>query len=137
MSKPRYRWWGYVRNVIRAYPELRRQYEDLHSISITASYGGMEGGRGSGVSDPTMRAAILQLPKQEQREFEAVNAAVWVTSRYPNGKQRMEIIRLVYWKRSHTVDGAGEVVGYKEAQARRIHNAFVVLVAEYLGVMER
>lgn len=23
MSKPRYRWWGYARNVIRAYPKLR------------------------------------------------------------------------------------------------------------------
>lgn len=23
MSKPRYRWWGYVRNVIRAYPKLQ------------------------------------------------------------------------------------------------------------------
>ncbi len=25
MSKPRYRWWGYIKNVARAYPALRRQ----------------------------------------------------------------------------------------------------------------
>lgn len=43
MSKPRYRWWGYIRNVIRAYPELKREYESLHQQSVTACLSGMPG----------------------------------------------------------------------------------------------
>lgn len=119
MSKPRYRWWGYVKNVIRAYPELKQQYEDTGQAS-------------GGAHTPD---AIRALSRQDQREYEAVSAAVWVTERYPNGKQRMDIIRMVYWKQSHTLDGAGEAAGYKEAQVRRINGAFIMLVAEYLGLL--
>lgn len=133
MSRPRKRWWGYIRNIIRAYPELKRQYAELHDTVITAAYGGAGGGRPGDVSDPTMRAAIRQLPRQEQKEYEAISAAIWVTERYPNGKQRMDIIRLVYWKQSHTVVGAGEQVGYKETQAKEIHREFIRLVADYMG----
>ena len=41
MSKPRYRWWGYIRNVIRAYPELKKEYDALHQQSVTANLSGM------------------------------------------------------------------------------------------------
>lgn len=137
MSKPRYRWWGYVKNVIRAYPDLKQQYEELHSTTITASYSGTGGGRSSDVNDPTMKAAIRSLPKQEQKEYEAVNAAAWVTKRYPNGDKRLEIIRLMYWEKncSYYLVGAGEVVGYKEAQAKELHRAFIMLVADFLGMI--
>ncbi len=33
MSKPRYGWWGYVKNMIRRYPSLKMEYEYLHSQS--------------------------------------------------------------------------------------------------------
>lgn len=89
------------------------------------------------MSDPTMRAAIRQLPRQEQREYEAVNAAVWVTKRYPNGEQRLKMIRLMYWEKNYCYNlvGAGEQSGYKEAQAKEIHRGFVRLVAEYLSMI--
>lgn len=105
----------------------------MKTPQLTAKYNAMP--RGGGTSDPTYQMAARQLPVQEQREYEAVNAAVWRTKQYPNGKQRMELIRLVYWKHSHTVDGAGEVVGYKERQAREIHGEFIKLVARYLGLL--
>lgn len=134
MSKPRYRWWGYVRNVIRAYPALKEEHNELHSAAITAAYGGTGGGRSSDIGNPTMKATIRQLPSQEQREFEAVNAAVWVTERYPNGQQRMEIIRLMYWaKQRYSVGGAGEKVGYGYTQARQIHREFLALVGDFMG----
>jgi len=135
LSKPRHRWWGYVRNVIRAYPTLKEEYDELHNPMITAAYGGAGGARSSDIGNPTMKAAIRQLPSQEQREFEAVNAAVWVTERYPNGQQRIEIIRRMYWsKQQYSIGGAGELVGYGYTQARQIHREFVALVADYMGL---
>ena len=40
MSKTRYKWWGYVKNMIREYPALKKEYEDLHQQSITANMSG-------------------------------------------------------------------------------------------------
>ena len=41
MSSPRYGWWGYAKAMIRAYPQLHREYEELHTQKITASISGM------------------------------------------------------------------------------------------------
>lgn len=104
MGKQRRSQWRDVKRMIRAYPKMHEQY------------------------------SRHELDGQSMHEYEAVNAAVWLTDKYPNGKQRLEIIRLLYWcqSRRYTVDGAGMAVGYSEAQARRLHSAFLHLVADYL-----
>lgn len=138
MSKPRYKWWGYIRNVIRGYPGLKEELNDLHSTNMIAQYGSTGGGRSSDISDSVYKSAIKELPTQKRKEYEAVNAAKWTTEKYPNGKQRVEMIRLMYWceNYSYNLVGAGLKVGYEEAQAKRIHREFVLLVAEYMGMLE-
>lgn len=103
--------------------------------TLTTAYGDSGGGCSGEIGNPTMIAAIRQLPMQEQREYEAVAAAIWTTERYPNGRERMELIRRVYWsKQRYSVGGAGELVGYGYTQARQIHQEFVALVADYMGI---
>ncbi|MGM9594159.1 MAG: hypothetical protein ACI3U8_07375 [Candidatus Onthomonas sp.] len=135
MSKPRDRWWGYVRAVIRAYPELRKQVRELRQASITAcrSHSGGSGG----LSNPTAAAALRQLPPQEQREYEAVEAAVRETARMSDGETRLTIIELVFWRQSHTLAGAAQAVhlGYRAAKERQ--QVFIRLVAQNLGFLER
>ena len=135
MSKPRYKWWQYVKNMIRAYPGLKREYEDLHEQSITANMSGMPGG-GNGVSRGTEEIAIRELPYTKQREYEAVRRAVEYTKHFRNGEERLRIIDLMYWKNSHTLAGAGLKVGYGYDRARQIHREFVVAVATYYGLMD-
>jgi hypothetical protein len=134
MSKPRYKWWGYIKNVIRAYPALKREYEQLHEQSITASMSGMPGG--NGVSRGTEIVAVKELPYTKQREYEAVRRAIEVTKRMANGEQRMRIIDLVHWKRTHTVEGAAMKVGYSTDRGKQLHGDFVRLVAKYYGLMD-
>ena len=134
MSKPRYRWWGYIKNVIRAYPGLKKEYEDLHQQSVTANMSGMPGG--GEVSRGTEDIAIRELPYTKQREYEAVRRAVERTKCLRNGKERLDIINLMYWKNSHTLAGAGLQVGYGYDRARQIHQEFVVTVATNLGLMD-
>ena len=122
MSKPRYKWWGYIKNIIRAYPGLKKEYEAIHEQSVTA--------RG------TENIAIRELPYTKQREYEAVRRAVEYTKHFRNGKERLEIINLMYWKNSHTLAGAGLQVGYGYDRARQIHQEFVVAVATYYGLMD-
>ena len=84
MSKPRERWWTYVRNCVRAYPELRRRYEQLHEMPITRQpkeiidpktgrpsdfYGTGGGERSRRIEDTVLR----ELAPQDQRELEAVS----------------------------------------------------------------
>lgn len=134
MSKPRYKWWGYIKNVIRAYPVLRKEYEALHEQSVTANTSGMPGG--GEVSRGTENIAIRELPSTKQREYEAVRRAIEYTKHFRNGKERIEIINLMYWKNSHTLAGAGLKVGYGYDRARQIHQEFVVAVATYYGLMD-
>lgn len=133
VSKPRYKWWGYVKAVIRYYPKYERELKDLRQTSVVAGYTGMP--HTGGISDPTAQAAVRQLAPDAQREYEAVLLAIQRTRCMPNGPLRLKLIRLVYWDRSHTVDGAGLAVGYRSAQARRIHNQFVRAVAKNLSLL--
>lgn len=131
MSKPRYRWWGYIKNVIRAYPELKSKYEDMHSQSMTANLSGMPGG--GSASRTVENIAIRELPKGEQEEFEAVRKAVDVTERLRTGADRLKIISLVFWKGSHTLHGAAMETHIGYDTAIDYHGDFIMIVAFFMG----
>lgn len=135
MSRPRYRWWGYVKNVIRAYPELQRQAAEPPPVSLTAKYGPVAPSGGEG--RPVEGVAVKRLSGRDMAEYEAVRAAIRETAKLPNGETRLRIIELVYWKRSHTLWGAGREVGYSYAQVKRFQEKFICLVAEKLDLKEK
>lgn len=134
MSKPRYRWWGYIRNVIRAYPELKKEYESIHQQSVTANMSGMP--MGGSASRGTENIAIRELPRTKQKEYDAVKRSIDQTLLLPNGLLRIRIIELVYWKRTHTVEGAAMKAGYSVDRGKQIHGDFVRLVAKNYGLIE-
>ena len=133
MSKPRYIWWGYVKGMIRNYPALSEKYKDLHEQSMTANYSGMP--RGGDVSRSVEDIAGRELPFTQQREYEAVRLAISQTERYPNGQARLCVIRLVFWDRSHTLEGAALMVPCHYKTAQKWHNEFIRLVAKNFGLM--
>lgn len=134
MSKPRYRWWGYIKNVIRAYPELKSKYDDLHKQSITANISGIPGG--GGASRTVENIAIRELPKKEQEEFEAVRKTVEVTERLRTGADRLKIISLVFWKQSHTLHGAAMKTHIGYDMAIGYHGDFIMVVAYFMGMIQ-
>lgn len=134
MSKPRYDWWPYVKGMIRRYPALKAQYADLHSTSTTADYSGMPKGGGGGRALEAV--ALRELPYTSQREYEAVRRAVEDTERYRNGQDRLKVIRLVLWDRSHTLEGAALMVPCHYKTAQGWHNEFIRMVAFCFGLMD-
>lgn len=133
MSKPRYKWWGYVKNVIRAYPDLTAQAKAMKEQQITASYQATGGSSEPG--KPVERLALKELPPQEQRELEAVEQTIRTTKNWlPEGKRRLMLIDMVFWKKSHTLCGAADALYISYATAKRWHNAFICLTAENLGL---
>ena len=135
MSKSRYRWRGYVKAVIRAYPALDKVMREPIYTPTTARYSTQppQAGDGRGVEC----AVIKKLTKRDMEEYEAVSAAIRATERLPNGKARLEIIDLVYWQGTHTLAGAGLQVGYSYRHSQRVSEQFAYLVAENLNLKEK
>ncbi len=120
--------------MIRRYPVLREQYEDLHSQSVTASYSSMP--HGGGVGRPIEALAIRELPTNSQREYEAVKQAISSTERYPNGRQRLAIMKMVLWDRRYTLEGAALQVPCSWRTAAQWHSEFIKLVAKNYGLLD-
>lgn len=133
MSKPRYRWWGYVKNIIRAYPDLERRLQEIKEPSITANpSGGTSGGKG--VSRTVEVAALRELPREEQKEYEAVHRAVLITQQMRTGRDRLKLVELCYWKKSHTLEGAAAAIHISYDTARNYQWDFIMQVAFQMGL---
>ena len=132
MSSPRYRWWGFVRRMIRDYRGLKAAYEDLHSQSLTADTSGMPHGGGSGRTVEAI--ALQQLPPDDQKAYDAVTKAVELTGLMADGKYRLDLIRYVYWgERQRKVEDVDSVLPISRRTAIRWHGDFVRLVGKCYG----
>ena len=132
MSSPRYRWWGFVRRMIRDYRSLKIQYDDLHTQSITAGASGMP--RGSGNRSVVESLAMRQLPRDDQRVYDAVSRAVEITNLLPDGELKLALIRYGYWnKQQHPVKDAALQLHISRRTAERWHAEFVRLVGKCYG----
>lgn len=130
MSRPREPWWGYVKNMIRRYPQHRARLEELHSTRITPNLSGMPRG---GQSNQVQDAACRELPKNSQREYDAVRRAIVDTATKRTGSLRLQMVDLVFWKRTHTLAGAAMKLNCGERTICRWHAEFIYTVAKKYG----
>ncbi|WP_087064444.1 hypothetical protein [Intestinibacillus massiliensis] len=107
-------WWDYTKKIIRSYPRLKRKLQ--------------------GTGSPVERAVVDRLTDKEQRRYDAVAAAIRETEGMKNGAHRLELVRRVYWDRTHTVEGAALQVPTSAATAYRWNNQFVRLVSKKLDL---
>ena len=101
MSKPRKRWWGYVRQVLYAYPRLMNHTET----------------------------------ETEEREKEAVEAALEGLIAWPDGKETLQIIADVFFQRDLTLTGAALRGNMSYRTARRRQNEFIRQVGKNMGLL--
>lgn len=125
-------WWEYTKRIIRSYPALCRKAESVGDIPCTSAYGASGGHSGGG--SPVERAVVDRLTDKEQRRYDAVRAAISETEVMKHGRQRMELIDRVYWKRSHTLYGAAMCALVSERTAKRWSAEFVRTVEKYLDL---
>ena len=135
MSKPRFGWWSYAKYMVKVYPERREDYREQQSQRITREIAALPGG--TVVSRPTENAALRQLPPAKQAEYDAVEKAIEQTKLLKTGQERLALIDMVYWKQSHTLEGAAYALGYSYDSARLYHRDFLRLVGLCRGLMDR
>ena len=126
-------WWNYVKSIIREYPALKKEIETPLATRITPVYGSIGGG--SGISDPVTNAVIHDLPKPKQRKFDAVeNAIIETKAHYDNWKIRLDIIDMVYWRKTHTIQGASMATYCHYNTACTYQADFINAVSRYLDL---
>lgn len=136
MSKPRYWWWGSIQNALRAYPRLKQQY-GVPNVAVTAKYA--EGVNHDSSPGRTTETAVLErLYDGDYKIYLAITEAVKETEQMTNGRDRIRIIELIYWKRYwKTIEGAAYEVGYSTQRAKEIHGEFIRLVAYHRRLIPR
>ena len=123
-----------MKGMVRRYPELKAEYADLHRQPVTSNYSGMP--VSGGACRATEEVAIRELPTTRQREYEAVRRAIAATERMKSSRDRMKVIDLVFWKRSHTLEGAALMVPCHYKTAQKWHREFIELTAKFYGLMD-
>ena len=118
--------------MVRKYPERAAALGDLRAMAMTARYSAEPGGGGPGRS--TEAAALRELPPTDQREYDAVRAALDQVEAMPGGGDRIRLIRLVYWERRYRLYSAARAVGISERTAKRWNSELLYTVAKKYGL---
>jgi len=124
-------WQDKARRVVRAYPRLHAELQDLQRMSVTPRLSGMPGGGEAGRA--TEDAALRQLPPDEQTAHDAVEHALRMLRLHRTAAKRRRLVELVYWRATHTIYGAGVELGVSEETAQRWNADFLLCVQSYLS----
>ena len=131
MSKPRSKWWGYIQWCIRDYPAKKAELD-----AVRSAHGSDGMPRSKEPSRTTENSALITLDGWRQNEYEAVRQAVEDTERQANGAAVLRMIDLVFWKQTHTLQGAAMQVKVAYDTAAKYHGDFIRLVAKKMGLLQ-
>lgn len=68
-------------------------------------------------------------------ESEAVRDAVTETGQLVDGAERLKLVDMVLWKRTHTVQGAAMAIFVSDRTAQEWHRQFIRLVGQKRGLL--
>lgn len=125
-------WRRQARDAAFAYPRLRRELAELRRMSVTPRLGGS--GRGGGDRRGTEDVALRQLAPGDQAALEAVEKALRMLRALRTADKRRRLAELVYFRRTHTILGAGVALGVSEETARQWDRDFLWAI---FGAMSR
>lgn len=74
--------------------------------------------------------------KVTKKEAEAVKSAIEFTGQKEDGEDRLKVIDLIFWKKTHTLPGAAMRIPCSERTARRWHTEFIKEVAKNFGLID-
>lgn len=119
-----------ARWALKQYPKLKRKQGE-NDMQITPVYGGAAVQHSA--SRTTENVALRSnLTEREENIISAVEFAIRMQNYYPNGDQRMKMIEMVYFRKTHTLAGAAEVCHYSVDAVFRWN--VEILTAVYVGL---
>ncbi len=130
----RYDWWGYAKGMVRRYPELVQRQRELKSTTMTARLDGMP--RATDIGRPVENAALRSLPPAQLRELAAVRQALGELRDQPRGEDKLKLIQMVYWRKSHNLAGAALALDISEITAKRWNGELLRRVGRSFGLLD-
>ena len=124
-------WRSEARKALREYPRIKKRQNALTSQQITPVYGGaaVQHSASRVTEDVALRSALTE---REENIVSAVEFAMQMQSAYYNGEARLKMISIVYFKRTHTMQGASMECGYSIETVWKWNTE--VLAAVYVGL---
>lgn len=129
----KYPWWGYVKNMIRAYPLRAAQYEDILRMNVTPSLSGMP--HASGPGDPVSEVLIGAEGKASYHEYWAVKKALKTCGTI--APEFCQFVRLYYWTQPRIqLERIADRLNYSPETIRRWNKRFIYTVAKERGLYD-
>lgn len=114
---------------------MQAELEALQSPNLTAAYDAITVS-GGGVGNPTANKAFRRLTGNRGREYDAVTDAISYTLKRHDGAERLRLIEMVFWRKTHTLTGAAQKCHVSEWTARKWHQEFIRAVAKAYGLLD-
>ena len=128
---------GYVEWEIEHYHDNKKQLEECREQvmpSCTTNYSEAQSSNHSGTTDTTAKAAIKLATAPYILTLEISTKAIEKTLERCDSTD-LELLDLVYWKRTHTITGAGMKTRLSTAGAYNRINNILVTVALEMGLI--
>lgn len=122
--------------MIRDYPLRYEELQQRHFPRIVVAYD-MICRAGSETSRQTERLAMTGLPTVAMREYEAVRLAISQTLQLIDGKERMRLVDAIFWRRTHTLQGAALYCHVSYGTAAKWHLEFIRRVGINFGLIDK
>ena len=129
MSKTRHWWYYSVVAAIRQYPAMLERKKELQKTSTTPPYEAVI--KGTEIGRTTETAALRQLPPAEELWVDAIQQATEEIMRHKDGRDVLEIVKMVDYRRTHSVEGAAQALHMDRVTAWRRRARFIYCVAKY------
>ena len=75
-----------------------------------------------------------EMTETEQKELDSVKAAIESTLLLNEGELRIKLVDIIFWKKTHTLEGAAMILNVSYRTARRWHTEFILTVAKEFGL---
>ena len=129
----KYIWHGYVRSMIRVYPERKREYELMISTIYGPSFDGTP--KGHRIRDPSGELLGKMEDLAFYKEYTAVHDALSICSEI--NPEFMTFVQLYYWdRRKRSLEYVGQRVHYSPETVRRWNKKLIYTVAHCRGLLD-
>lgn len=128
---------GYIEWQLEHYPEDKKELEEYKQDlipSATQSYSQTSGVQSGSTSNPTERDGLKLATNPYILATERNIRAIEIALQKCDGID-LKLIDLVYWKRSHTVEGAGMVAHVSKSAAYYRINSALCAIALEMGIV--
>lgn len=135
MSRYRHWWYPNIARELKAYPALLAKKDALRGQTVIAKYS--PDPKGGGASRSTENIALKDLPPREAASVDAISSALDEVARRKDGGDIIKLVDMVYFRGSHTIQGAAIALNMTEITARRKNGDFITSVAKKLGYLSK